>query len=227
MVNPQDPNRRFYFKKLDPLSRQNFLKYLNEKKREVYLWVKGYEEKDLEAFQITHVNKNGSHLDLEKNTHFLKKVFKSLLTDNDVFIKVIKGNDYYFFQGHLTHKKKSNYSLSIKDEVYVGERRKNYRLSSSVFIRINIQMENKLFSGHDISAGGCSFIIPEDLEPDWSVNKLLKNSIISINRDKFIIPKSKIIKKSKFVQFTSLSNCSIALITIGPLQIVAASSGTK
>ena len=36
-----------------------------------------------------------------------------------------------------------------------------------------------------------------------------------------------IIKISKSCQSTSLNNCSIALITIGPRHIVAASSGTK
>ena len=197
MVNPKDPNKRYYFKKLDILSKKRFLEYLGNKNREIFLWIKGYEEKDLESFQVTLINKAGNLLQLEKKTHFLKKVFKSLLADNDVFIKVTRGKDYFFFQGHLTHKAKSTYSLAIQEDIYIGERRKNYRLTSSVFIKINFQYQNKLFSGHDISAGGCSFIIPEELETEFPNETTLKQGIIALNRDKFIIPKCKIIKISE------------------------------
>ena len=197
MVNPKDPNKRYYFKKLDILSKKRFLEYLSNKNREIFLWIKGYEEKDLEAFRVIQINKAGNLIKLEKRTHFLKKIFKSLLADNDVFIKVTRGKDYYFFQGHLSHKEKSTYSLAIQEDIYKGERRKNYRLNSSVFVKINFQYQNKLFSGHDISAGGCSFIIPEELKQEFPNDTILKQGIISLNRDKFIIPKCKIIKVSE------------------------------
>ena len=127
---------------------------------------------------------------------FLKKFLKSLLSESDVFVKVTSGRKYYFFEGHLKHKDKNQYELQSSDDIYIGQRRKNYRLDSSAFVKIKVRFENKLFSGSDISAGGCAFIIPKEIDEFFDQTSLLKKLQVSLNRELFVIPKARIIKKT-------------------------------
>jgi len=197
LPNPIDPNKRYYFKKIDLLERKKFFKKLRTKQGTLSLWSKGYDESDLEEFAINKVVDNDLTIFLEKKSNFLKKFLKSLLSDSDVFVKVSNGKKYHFFEAHLKHKNKNLYELQTSDDIYVGQRRKNYRLDSGAFVKIKILVENKLFSGSDISAGGCAFIIPQELDKFFDKASLLKKVQVSLNRELFIIPKARIIKKTE------------------------------
>tara|TARA_B100000925_G_C22009718_1_gene475648 strand:+ start:4983 stop:5783 length:801 start_codon:yes stop_codon:yes gene_type:complete len=199
LPNPIDPNKRYYFRKLDLLERKKFFKKLKIKKGSLSLWSKGYDESDLENFSITKVSDNESTLFLEKKSKFLKKFFRSLLSDSDVLVKVTEGRKFYFFEAHLKHKNKNQYELTSSEDIYVSQQRKNYRLSSGAFVKIKVQVDNKLFSGSDISAGGCAFIIPKELEEIFDMTSLLSSLKVSLNRQIFEVPKARITKKTDVI----------------------------
>ena len=70
-------------------------------------------------------------------------------------------------------------------------------MDSSAFVKIKVLVENKLFSGSDISAGGCAFIIPKEIDEFFDKTSLIKKLQVSLNRELFVIPKARIIKKTE------------------------------
>ena len=197
MANSLDPNKRFYFKKLSKVDRLKFLKSFCKKKSVIEIWKKGYEEKDMETFEIQTYDEEQCTINLTKKGNFLKKFLKSLLTDTDVFIRIIQGRDYYFFLGHLKHQIKNQYSLDLENELYIGQQRKNYRLDAGIYIRLKVRVDNKLFSGKDISAGGISLISPSSLDDYFQKGKLFTKFTISMNGHTFDVPKAKLASKTK------------------------------
>ena len=182
--------------KANQRERLKFFKNFCKKKAIIEIWRKGYEEKDLETFEIQAYDEESFHLDLIKKAT-LKKFLKSLLADTDVFIRVIQGRDYYFFLGHLKHQLKNQYSLDLENELYIGQQRKNYRLDAGIYIRLKVRVDNKIFSGKDISAGGISLISPASLDDYFQKGKLFTKFTISMNGHTFDIPKAKLASKTK------------------------------
>lgn len=188
-----DPNKKHYFSSVE----ENDLSFMADmalkEKLPVKVWAQG-KDKDAEEYEVTAYDKEKKVLFLKsKSGGLMSLISNSKLIDKDIFIKVGKEKFQWFSVSHLKYNKESKlYYVQFNDEVYRSQQRSNYRLQASSTIIIQFKIGEEVYDGLDISAGGTSFVIPEELKDKFPKDSVFEKCQLLFNKKKFEIPSSRI-----------------------------------
>lgn len=191
----KDPNKQHYFSELPNGERDSLLDRLANRRAPIILWRKGKDESDVESFELEHYDAQHKKLTL-RPTKLLKKLFHSHLVNQSVLLKISEGNYHYFSQSLLvvTDTAPVEYCIQMLAPIYVGQQRKNYRLSASNNVTIQIKIGDNVFDGLDISAGGMSFTLDTSLVSAFKAGQELTDITIRLNSYRWTLPHLKIAK---------------------------------
>lgn len=150
-----DGNDKHYFKKLDKTDRQKILEKLGSKPIEINLWLKS-DPGHIEEFETTGILSD-NRITMEAIGSLLTKLKKSSLINKTVLLKFTIGDYRYFSTGNLSSGASGAYYLLIGPDVFKHEQRKDFRIEASRTHDIKFKVDDEVFEGIDVSAGGVSF----------------------------------------------------------------------
>jgi hypothetical protein len=189
-----DPNKKYYFETVKPDQLSELMNAFQKSNAFVELWLKGNEDR-AEAFDIIEVDSKLSRLYLKLQGNFLARFSGSLLLDQEILLKVTVDSLIYFTSGVFQEdeEKKLPY-FDFKQTIYISQQRQNYRLTADKNNSIQLKIDDRIFDGLDISAGGSSFLIPESIETEFPMGHIFKNVILRFNNKNFNIMEVKVAK---------------------------------
>jgi len=191
----KDPNKQYYFNVISIKESQGLLKEIISTGHDVAIWKKGQEESDLEYFEIIQQDEIDKEFFVKKKGGFIHNFMQSVLADCDIFIKVDLEKLSYFAQGHLKATEKSKtYHLVIHEQFFKSQQRRNYRLASSKHVIVQFKIDEEVFDGNDVSAGGISINAPMADNERFAVGKEFDECTLRINKEQYDIKKAKIVK---------------------------------
>ena len=156
MEKEKDANKKYYFRELEADQVSEFLSKLVPENGEVFLWRKGQTKDKMEHFHVVGLSGNVIQI---KGKGLFANLAKSENENEEVFIKICFKKKQFFSSSYLYVGDNGDYLLDIKEVVFEGIRRKDYRLNASKRISIKIKIGEEVYECQDISAGGVSFII--------------------------------------------------------------------
>lgn len=160
---------------------------------EVILWKQGQKPEEAEKFQLLEYQESHKLLTIKGKSLLTKFIASSLCKDETVLFKAIYDRFQYFASGKLEFDKATtNHSLHLTGSLFVSQQRSNYRLQATRNVRIQFKIDNEVFEGLDISAGGTSFIANPADQERFSKGKFFENCILRVNRMDFTIPQVKV-----------------------------------
>ncbi len=196
----KDPNKQHYFTQIPKSDVDDLFSRLAEKKTEIHIWKKGMTEEELEVFEIIDYDPKLKKLSLNKKGLFIHKLFKSSLVGAQIYFKIPDEKVNYCSTALLKKGEgQFDYSFQLLQNLYLSQQRSNYRLESSTHVAIQIKFESKdfekpkIFDAADLSAGGLSFVVPIEELPFFPKGTLFENTTIRLNRERWVIPKVKIV----------------------------------
>jgi c-di-GMP-binding flagellar brake protein YcgR len=191
-MSKKDPNKKHYFEEVAPEEMLGLMPTLIETKAEVNIWEQGKHE-DVEFYKCTSGDSGALKLFLENQGGFLSKLTGSSLKDKDVFIKFTIGKMQYFTTSLLQQNESSkDYILTFDRKVYKSQQRTNYRLMSSSSVTIQFKIDDEVFDGLDISAGGTSIEVPESESDRFAKDKEFSVCQLRLNTFKTDVAQCKI-----------------------------------
>lgn len=192
-MSAKDPNKKFYFEQVqfDELSR--ILAGSTKVEMKMAVWSKGEEPEQAEEFELTAFEPSSRKMTLEFDGGFLSKLTGSTHANREVLVKIPDGKIHYFTGGFLHYDKiEKTYQLEIKEDVYCSKQRSNYRLMANHFNTIQFKINETVFNGLDVSAGGTSIMISVDQKDIFAKDKIFTGCTLRFNRVNFDIPKARI-----------------------------------
>ncbi|MFT6070913.1 MAG: c-di-GMP-binding flagellar brake protein YcgR [Bacteriovoracaceae bacterium] len=191
-MSKRDPNKKHYFDEVPLQEMKNLMPTLIDSKAEVNIWEQGKHE-DVEFYKCTSGDEEGLKLFLENQGGFLSKLTGSSLKDKDVFIKITIGKMQYFTTSLLQQDETSkDYILTFDRKVFKSQQRSNYRLMCSSSVTIQFKIDDEVFDGLDISAGGTSIEVPESEAERFAKDKEFTECQLRLNSFKTDIAQCKI-----------------------------------
>ena len=190
MGKEQDANKRYYFRELDPSQVSEVLSKLISESAEVFLWRKGQTKEKMEHFHVVGVGGNTIQI---KGKGLFANLARSENENEEVFIKICLKTKQFFTNSYLYVGDGGDYRLDIREVVFEGLRRKDYRLNSSKRISIKIKIGEESYDCNDISAGGVSLIIEEKFAKPFVKNSLFEDCTITLNRVSYPVVEGKVV----------------------------------
>ncbi len=191
-MTKRDPNKKHYFDEVALQEMKDLMPTLIESKAEVNIWEQGKHE-DVEFYKCTSGDEESMQLFLENQGGFLSKLTGSSLKDKDVFIKFTIGKMQYFTTSLLQQDETSkDYILTFDRKVYKSQQRSNYRLMFSSSVTIQFKIDDEVFDGLDISAGGTSIEVPESEADRFAKDKEFSECQLRLNTFKTDIAQCKV-----------------------------------
>lgn len=190
MSAAKDPNKKHYFNDLsfDDMKKEGVA--FAEQQVEIYLWMEGQSEDNVETFKCIDFNPVSLTLTLQyQPSGLLSKLSKSALTNKDVFVKIGTGKSQTFTTSRLIYSNENkNYTITINNRIFRSIQRQNYRLSAGLKNEIQIKLgDGLIFDGLDISAGGMSFLIEVEKIDLYEKGMTFQDCTARLNRDRFEI----------------------------------------
>jgi hypothetical protein len=192
-MSSKDPNKKYYFEQVqfDELSR--ILKGSTKIEMKMAVWSKGEEPEQAEEFELTGFEPANKKMTLAFEGGFLSKLSGSKHANCDVLVKIPDGKIHYFTGGFLHYDKiEKVYQLEIKEDVYCSKQRSNYRLMANTFNTIQFKINETVYDGLDVSAGGTSIMISDEQREIFAKDKIFTGCTLRFNRVNFDIPKARI-----------------------------------
>jgi hypothetical protein len=188
-----DPNKKHYFSVLSRQEVELAAEEIMAEKSPVRVWPKGKSEKAVEEYEISTFEKDKLVLVVKSKGSFLSILSASGLAGKEIFVKVGQGKNQYFTVTTLQYDKDTRlYRISLAGEVYKSQQRSNYRLMANSFNNIQFKMNEIVFEGLDISAGGTSFLVDATDKELYAKEKRFGPCTLRFNRMNFDIPVAKI-----------------------------------
>jgi hypothetical protein len=224
-MSAKDPNKKHYFKTVTVEELRSGVEWLVSNNEPVTLWKKGDDEAAAEEFFPQEFSSENNTITLKQKEQggFLKSLKKTKLLDaSEVFIK-ISLPEHHLFSTTTLKKGDENgtYKVSLTSEIYKGQQRRNYRLNSSNLIKIKFKIDDQVFDGLDISAGGTSFKVRSDELGRFPKDREFTDCVINMNRKSFEIKRAKVAgiwpQKDDSGNATGYSKIGIAFTEINKL----------
>ena len=191
-MSKHDPNKKHYFDEVPLSEMQTLMPTLIESKAEVNIWEQGKHE-DVEFYKCTSGDEKDLKLFLENQGGFLSKLTGSSLKDKDVFIKFTIGKMQYFTTSLLQQDESTkHYILTFDRKAYKSQQRSNYRLMASSNVTIQFKIDDEVFDGLDISAGGTSIEVAESESERFAKDKEFSECQLRLNSFKTEVAQCKI-----------------------------------
>lgn len=188
-----DPNKKHYFDTIAKEEAHEVFSELASSEQTLNLWVKGKAEEDVEEFEVQSFNPDDHSFTLKLKASFFKRLGGSKLVGKEVLMKAPYERFHYFTTGKLIHNKENGlYHFATSGEVFKSQQRQNYRLNASRFHIIQFKIDNEVFDGLDISAGGTSIKVSALHKERFAKGKLFETCRLRFNRYQFDIPKAQI-----------------------------------
>lgn len=193
-MKPKDPNKKHYFSPVPKEEVSSAMSKMVEEKSIVRIWFQGKSEKEVEEFDCVKFDDSSFTLFLKMKGGLLSKFSSSKLIDKDIFVKVGEGKFQYFTTSILRQNKEDKtYYVKLSRDVYKTQQRSNYRLMANSFNKIQLKIDDdRVLDGLDISAGGTSFLIPEDDLEAFPKEHYFNDCTLKFNRLSFKIPKVRV-----------------------------------
>ena len=189
----KDSNKKHFFDKLKYDEVKEILENVAKANIEVTLWPKGKSETDAEVFEAKDFNHEKKTLTLTAKAGLLKKLTGSKLVDKDVFIKIRHTKYTYFSTAPFTYvKEDKTYVLTFNMEFFRSQQRENYRVMASRYNIIQFKVDEEVFEGLDVSAGGTSFMTTPDNSERFPKDKVFMGVTLRFNKKNFEIGACKI-----------------------------------
>ncbi|OFZ25410.1 MAG: hypothetical protein A2381_17645 [Bdellovibrionales bacterium RIFOXYB1_FULL_37_110] len=148
-------NDKHFFNKINNQEREELLNHLGNTSCDIFLWLKN-EPENLEQFKSVGILSD-KRICLEISGSLLKKITSSTLVNKTILIKFNIKNYFYFSTGHLSSGADNRYYLLVGSPIFRHEQRKDFRIEASRLHRIQFKVDDEVFEGLDVSAGGISF----------------------------------------------------------------------
>lgn len=191
-MSVKDPNKKHYFDQVPKEEVAAWVPELIEVGAEVNIWEKGKHE-DVEFYKTNGGDGENLKIFLENQGGFLSKLTGSSLKDKEVFIKIVLGKFQYFSTSVLEQDESSKaYILTFDRDVFKSQQRSNYRLMASANVTIQFKVDDEVFDGLDISAGGTSIEVPESEADRFEKGKEFSDCMVRLNTFKTEIAGCKI-----------------------------------
>lgn len=191
-MSVKDPNKKHYFDQLPLAEAKELVPMLIEAGAEVNIWEQGKHE-DVEFYKCNGGDGDALKLFLENQGGFLSKLTGSSLKDKDVFIKITHAKFQYFTTSLLEQDNTTkNYILTFDRDIFKSQQRSNYRLMASSNVTIQFKMDDEVFDGLDISAGGTSIEVPESEAERFAKDKTFTECQLRLNSFKTDISQCKV-----------------------------------
>lgn len=185
-----DGNKKHYFSTISKKETDSFLLKAVELKVVLQVWEKGQDEDDLEEFEVTSYHPESATLLLELKGGFFSKLSGSKLTGKEIFFKMNFQKIHLFSYATLeVHSSTGGHQIKATNIFYKSQQRSNYRLATNKHFPIQFKMNDEVYKGLDISAGGTSIIAPKDR---YQQGDICQNCVIRIAKINFPIAKAKI-----------------------------------
>lgn len=189
-----DPNKKFYFDKVGFDELSSVLGGSTKDKMQITVWSKGEEPDQAENFELVAFDKASKRMGLEfHGGGFLSKLTGSSHANKDVLLKIPDGKVFYFTAGHLFYDKiEKSYELEITTDIYCSRQRQNYRLMANQYNKIQFKINEVVYDGLDVSAGGTSIMIDAKDKEAFPKDKIFDGCTLRFNRVNFNISKARI-----------------------------------
>ncbi len=189
-----DANKKHYFSMVNDRAKiTELLTAMAKQLIEVVLWKQGQEPEEAEKFQVANYSDASKILTIKGKSLLTKFMASTLCNEETVLVKGTLDKLQYFGSGKLEFDKNTtDHHFQLTGSLFVSQQRTNYRLQANRNVRIQFKIDNEVFDGLDISAGGTSFISrPEDQER-FAKGKFFENCTLRVNRVDFTIPQVKV-----------------------------------
>ena len=189
MINSND---KHFFNKINEQEREVLLVQLGNNPTDIFLWLKN-EPENIEEFKSVGILSD-KRICLEISGSILKKITSSALVNKTILIKFNIKNYFYFSTGHLSAAADNRYYLLIENPIFRHEQRKDFRIETSRLHRIQFKVDEEVFEGLDVSAGGISFKTKTKNNDRFKPGNNYLNCKLRINQFQCEIRAAKVVK---------------------------------
>ncbi len=187
----KDPNQKHYFEECTIKEIKEVFYSAAHKKFNFRCWEQGKGEEQVEEFELIHFDEASMIIGLKPKGNLITKIIGSKLNDQKIHFHLAYQKLQYFSSGKLLYDAMENlYYIYIKEKVFKGQQRQNYRLSTNLIIKIGLLIDNQKYQGIDISAGGASIKITGD--HPFKKGQIIENVILFFMLTKYLIPEVKV-----------------------------------
>lgn len=191
-MSVKDPNKKHYFDQVPKEEIALVVPEWIESQAEINIWEQGKHE-DVEFYKCNGGDGGALKLFLENQGGFLSKLTGSSLKDKEVFVKITHAKFQYFTTSLLEQDETSKaYVLTFDRDMFKSQQRSNYRLMASSNVAIQFKIDEEVFDGLDISAGGTSIEVPESEADRFAKDKEFETCQLRLNSFKTDIAQCKI-----------------------------------
>lgn len=189
-----DANKKHYFSMISDRGKMgDILKSMADQEVEVVLWKQGQKPEEAEKFQLQSYVDGHKILTIKGKGLLTKFVASSLCKEETVLFKACLDRFQYFGSGKLEFDKNTtSHNFHLTGNLFISQQRTNYRLQASKNVRIQFKIDEEVFEGLDISAGGTSFIANPSDQERFAKGKFFENCVLRVGKVDFTIPQVKV-----------------------------------
>lgn len=184
----KDPNQKHYFRELRSQEWTTLFEQIQREAPIFELWSKGQED-SVEEFEFALVKAEEKRVYLKFKASFLAKLLGSKLKDCEVLLRFDMDDLHFFSKSTLRYETENKeYFITLDEEVFVGQKRKSYRLNAGPSRNIAIRLDGEVYPCLDVSIGGSSVLVDLNLEERFSKGLEFENSAVCYDGTSFNIP---------------------------------------
>jgi hypothetical protein len=189
-----DDNKKYYFG-LIPTDETSIIlkKVVAQGESNILIWTQRERKSLAETYELIKFSSKERTLFFRPPGKLISTFKKSKKINEEIFFRITLGRFYFFSTATLEYNKDlKEYSIKIKNPLYKGQQRGDYRIKSSEWATITIKLEKKDIACADLSSGGICFeILKKDAEK-YPKEKSYFNCTLVFNGTKYIINRLKI-----------------------------------
>jgi hypothetical protein len=186
----KDPNQKHYFTTVHANEVDAIFRNIAAQNLEVHVCLKGQTEEGMEFFEAFDYKPGLKKLLVRRTGTILQKLAPSKLTNQIVLFKIPAEKNHYFSTTKFIKDPDSKeYLITLSNEVFKSQQRTNYRLQIGPHISLQFKIDEQVFEGLDISAGGISIKIPVTEKERFAKDKIFENCVLRFNKKNYEIPK--------------------------------------
>ncbi len=180
---------KFFFNVVDRTKLPRVLELIAKNRQPVQVCESDYDKDEVESFLIVDVVPNQLKLILKKESDH-----ESIYKNKEIFFRTTLGQYKFFASTCLSYNESDGiYSVEMLHDFFSCQLRRDRRLVADESRKIEYSIAGHIYSCRDISSGGVSIIVPENMQDGFTKNMDVGVCQLRLNSVTYEIMESKVV----------------------------------
>jgi c-di-GMP-binding flagellar brake protein YcgR len=189
-----DDNKKHHFNPVPRSKWEDTWKKIIDDALIIKIWIKE-NEKETKEFSIKSYNPELNKIIINQKSNLIS-IFDNTkdLNNKSILLKVNWGNMQFFASGIFSFTSiKDEFSISLRSDFFQCQQRSFLRLGGNLGASIKMKYQDNIYELFDISGGGLSLVISNNLLNLFNKGDVIDDLKIKIADEQFNIPKAQIV----------------------------------